>query len=72
MNLPVPPRIIASIAIDGIRCDLKNSMVGSWTHNAVGKLSACNSITQDWEILGWYNEAWFLSGNYCDRHNKRW
>ena len=72
MNYPVPPRIIAKIAIDNVRSDLKHGTVASWTHANVGKLSACNSITQDWEIMGWYNEAWYLSGNYCDRHNKRW
>ena len=72
MNYPVPPRIIAKIAIDNVRSDLKHGTVASWTHTNVGKLSACAAITQDWEIQGWANEAWYLSGNYCDRHNKRW
>lgn len=72
MILKIEPRLIASIAISNVRLDCKNKTVAAWTHNSVGKLSACASITQDWEIEGWKNEAWFLSGSYCDRHNLRW
>lgn len=72
MNRPVPPRIVAKIAIDNIRNDLKHGTVASWTQNCVGRLSACASITQDWEIEGWKNEAWFLTGSYANRHNLFW
>lgn len=68
----VPPRIVASIAIGNVRNDCRRKTVASWTQNAVGSLSACASITQDWEIIGWRNEAWFLSGSYTERHGLRW
>ena len=72
MNNQIPPRIVAKIAIDGLRHDIKHKTVASWSHNNVGKLCACSSITQDWEIEGWKNEGWFLTGSYTDRHGLRW
>ena len=72
MNSKISPRIVAEVAIEGIRNDVKSGFIHGYTDICVGKLCACHSITQDWEIEGWKNEAWYLTGDYASRHNLRW
>lgn len=68
----ISPRIIAEVAYDSVKIDVKNGTVATWTHHAVGKLLACAAITQDYEIQGMANEAFFLAGEYARRHNLEW
>jgi hypothetical protein len=70
--MKIPPRIVAEVAINSIRQDVKHGVVAIWTYDAVGRLAACVSITQDWEMQGWHNEARFLAHNYAPRHNLEW
>jgi len=71
-DLPVPPRLLAQISLDAIKLDVKHKTVSNWTHMLVGRLNACASITQDWEIIGWKNEGNYLANDYANRHNLRW
>ena len=70
--LQVPPRIVAELAIRNVRSDCARKFHGPWTEQSVGQLRACESITQDWEIIGWANEARFLTCDYMIRHNLDW
>ena len=72
-HMQIPPRIVAELAIRNVRSDISRNFHGPWTDQNVGQLRACESITQDWEIMGWKNEASFLTGEYSlIRHNLGW
>ena len=72
LDSKIPAKIIAEVALQAVKTDVKCGTVHNWTHNAVGRLSACASITQDWVICGMRNEAYYLTGDYANRHNLRW
>ena len=68
----ISPRIVAEVARAQFKYDCRTRTYRAFRSETLGRLRAVQSIDPNWEVLGWANEAGFVTYDYAPRHNLEW